>query len=78
MHLTLHLTGACNFRCRYCYASPHAGGDMSLETAKAAIGLALNDRQTSGQSLGIIFLGGEPLLRRNLIDRKSTRLNSSH
>ena len=67
MHLTLHLTGACNFRCRYCYADSHHGGDMSLETARAAIDLALNDRKTSGQSLGIIFFGGEPLLRRDLI-----------
>ena len=40
---------------------------MSLETAKAAIGLAINDRQTPDQSLGIIFFGGEPLLRRDLI-----------
>ncbi|MEI8311788.1 MAG: radical SAM protein [Verrucomicrobiota bacterium] len=67
MHLTLHLTGACNFRCRYCYADPHHGGDMSLETAKAAIGLALDDTREPGQSLGVIFFGGEPLLRRDLI-----------
>ena len=67
MHLTLHLTGACNFRCRYCYADSHHGEDMSLETAKAAIELARNDRQTPEQSLGIIFFGGEPLLRRDLI-----------
>ena len=40
---------------------------MSLETARAAIALALDDRQTPGQSLGIIFFGGEPLLRRDLI-----------
>lgn len=67
MHLTLHLTGACNFRCRYCYAESHHGGDMSLETAKAAIDLALKDAAAPGQSLGIIFFGGEPLLRRDLI-----------
>lgn len=67
MHLTLHLTGACNFRCRYCYADSHHGGDMSLETAKAAIDLALRDSFGSRQSLGIIFFGGEPLLQHALI-----------
>lgn len=67
MHLTLHLTGACNFRCRYCYADSQHGGDMSLDTAKAAIELALKDTLTPKQSLGIIFFGGEPLLRRDLI-----------
>jgi len=70
MHLTLHLTGSCNFRCRYCYSGAHTGGDMSLETAKAAIALALQDQhrqQAPGGSLGVIFFGGEPLLRRELI-----------
>lgn len=67
MHLTLHLTGACNFRCRYCYAEGHDGGNMSLETAKTAIDLALKDRKAPGQSVGVIFFGGEPLLRRELI-----------
>lgn len=69
MHLTLHLTGSCNFRCRYCYADAHDGGDMSLETAKAAIDLALKDQKSPGQSLGVIFFGGEPLLRRELIQQ---------
>lgn len=66
MHLTLHLTAACNFRCRYCYAEDKTGSPMSFDTAKAAIDLALR-HQTPDQSLGIIFFGGEPLLRRDLI-----------
>jgi len=69
VHLTLHLTGRCNLRCRYCYAMPHGGGDMSFETVKAAIRHALSevDRENPGQSLGVIFFGGEPLLMRDLI-----------
>jgi uncharacterized protein len=71
MHLTLHVTARCNFRCRYCYAAPHEGGDMSWETARAAVDLAVaSNRQESPQaSLGIIFFGGEPLLQRELIRR---------
>jgi uncharacterized protein len=42
---------------------------MSLETAKAAIDLALADSKAPGQSLGVIFFGGEPLLRRDLISQ---------
>ena len=69
MHLTLHLTGRCNFHCRYCYAAPHAGGDMTWETARAAVDLAVDvcRRENPGQSIGVIFFGGEPLLRRELI-----------
>lgn len=69
MHLTLHLTSQCNLRCKYCYDGSHQGGDMSFETAKGAIGLAIaeNRAKTPGQSLGIAFFGGEPLLRKDLI-----------
>lgn len=62
MHLTLHLTDRCNLACRYCY---HRQGthEMSLETALAAI-----DECTTGDSNpGIIFFGGEPLLKSELI-----------
>ena len=62
MHLTLHLTDRCNLACRYCYAR-HGTCDMSLETALAAI-----EECTSGEeNCGIIFFGGEPLLREGMI-----------
>ncbi|MEN6370598.1 MAG: radical SAM protein [Armatimonadota bacterium] len=67
MHLTLHLTARCNLRCRYCYAEPHSGGDMTLDTIKSAISMAMNDKKTPDESLGVIFFGGEPLLKRDLI-----------
>jgi uncharacterized protein len=69
MHLTLHVTSRCNFRCRYCYAAPHQGGDMTWETARAAVDLAaeLCRRENPDQSVGVIFFGGEPLLMRDLI-----------
>ena len=62
MHLTLHLTDRCNLACRYCYAR-HGTRDMTLATALAAI-----DECTRGEeNAGIIFFGGEPLLREDLI-----------
>jgi len=61
MHLTLHLTERCNLRCRYCYETPGAA-DMPFETAIGAV------RESAWQpNSGIIFFGGEPLLRRDLI-----------
>lgn len=70
MHLTLHLTSRCNLRCWYCYAAPHQGGDMTFETAKAAIKIGMDSlqRKSPGASLGVIFFGGEPLIMRGLIE----------
>jgi uncharacterized protein len=69
MHLTLHLTARCNLRCHYCYDSRHSGGDMDFDTIRAAVDLGLQEsrRGASHASLGLVFFGGEPLLRRDLI-----------
>ncbi|HLP01095.1 MAG TPA: radical SAM protein [Opitutaceae bacterium] len=64
MHLTLHLTTACNLRCDYCYSPPRTAPAMSLETGRHA--LELGARLNSG-SCGIVFFGGEPLLCKPLI-----------
>lgn len=61
MHLTLHLTDRCDFACKYCYAK-HGDQDMSFETATAAI-----EKCAVEPNCGIIFFGGEPLLRQDLI-----------
>ncbi len=62
MHYTLHLTNECNMRCRYCYVQ-QGRSEMSLETAKKAVDLAGDQAKKAG----IIFFGGEPLLKRQLI-----------
>ena len=64
MHYTLHLTNRCNLRCDYCYVDQSGGEqDMSPETARAAVDLA----GRGAKRAGLIFFGGEPLLRRELI-----------
>ncbi len=66
MHFTLHLTTGCNLRCSYCYA-PHSGReDMSEDVVDRTVDLAA---QLDPLNAGIIFFGGEPLLRRDLIRR---------
>jgi len=66
MHLTLHLTRACNFRCDYCYAPPRADAGMSFDVGHDALRLG---GQLNAGSCGIVFFGGEPLLQERLIRR---------
>ena len=65
MKAILHLSSACNLRCRYCYAAKHEHGTtMTLETALAAVDLV--SREGRG-SFCVSFFGGEPLLHFPLI-----------
>jgi uncharacterized protein len=65
VNVTLHVTNGCNLRCAYCFEGDHAEReDMSEEVARWAIDFALAN---GGESPGIVFFGGEPLLRRDLI-----------
>jgi uncharacterized protein len=61
VHITLHVTDRCNLRCRYCYA-PAGEADMTFEVARRAV-----ERLAAPENCGIVFFGGEPLLRRELI-----------
>ena len=63
MHTTLHLTQRCNLRCKYCYVHQNTG-DMDFSTAKKAIEMFTEQGLT-----GIVFFGGEPLLKKDLIYR---------
>jgi uncharacterized protein len=67
MHVTLHLTNACNMRCAYCYVDHGNAKAMALETAKKATDLAIS--VSAGKPAGIVFFGGEPLLYKELIYR---------
>jgi uncharacterized protein len=67
MHITLHITTGCNMRCDYCYSPPLKRLDMNEETAYQAVEYA---NKISDGNTGVIFFGGEPLLKKELI--KST------
>lgn len=64
MNLTLHLTERCNLRCTYC-TREKCPNDMSDAVADAACKLAFS----VGGRAGLCFFGGEPMLRRGLIER---------
>lgn len=59
MKAVLHLTGACNLRCRYCYVGEKTAGRMTSETARTAIEMTAAQ---SRDAFTISFMGGEPLL----------------
>lgn len=75
MDLTLCLTHACNLRCRYCYAGPKFPRRMEWETARKAIGFAMENTAEQARLSGreakcqIGFFGGEPLLEWDTLRR---------
>jgi uncharacterized protein len=64
MHLTLHLTKACNLRCSYCYAPPKTSPGMTFDTGRDTLRFGA---KLTAESCGIVFFGGEPLLHKDLI-----------
>lgn len=64
MHVTLHLTTGCNLNCRYCYSPPKGHNDMSEDTAFKTIDFIAENYPLN---TGIIFFGGEPLMKKELI-----------
>lgn len=65
MHATLHLTTGCNMRCGYCYSPPEKRIDMSEDTMSQAIKFIAENFPSNP---GLIFFGGEPLLKKELIN----------
>ena len=64
MHITLHITTGCNMYCKYCYSPPEKRFDMSKEVAFQSIDYIAT---SCPPNTGIIFFGGEPLLKKDLI-----------
>lgn len=66
MNLTLHLTSNCNMNCSYCYNNKQEyQQDMTFAIAQKAIDFAVN--QTFSRTINVTFVGGEPLLKKDLI-----------
>ncbi|HEY0611856.1 MAG TPA: radical SAM protein [Chitinophaga sp.] len=76
--LSLAIAQKCNMGCTYCYAEQGDFGgpakNMTLETAKQAIGLLLADCPEGGK-VQLTFLGGEPLINRKAL-QEATRYAS--
>lgn len=66
MHFTLHLTTECNYRCRYCYTPTDKPQHIEMDESRIddIIRFAVS---TGSGNIGMIFFGGEPLLKKDLI-----------
>lgn len=65
----LHLTAACNLRCRYCYA-PRSRARLDEATGRAAIHALVASASRHGMAtLKLKYAGGEPTLRFELVQR---------
>lgn len=58
----LSLTNQCNFRCTYCFVDFNEKV-MSLETARKAINMIVENGKRKNENPSITFFGGEPLLQ---------------
>ena len=75
--VTFIVTHQCNLRCSYCYETHKGDGKMSLETAQKCVDLLFSEdakgselvNDTEANGLIIEFIGGEPFLEIDLIDR---------
>ncbi len=65
--VTLCVTHRCNLNCIYCYQKHDSSLEMSFETAKNIIDTILIDAEKENKRIEISFIGGEPLLRFDLI-----------
>lgn len=80
--ITFQVTDACNLCCSYCYQINKGVRKMSFETAKKFIDLLLSGEKgfhdyvnpTNSPALIIEFIGGEPFMEIDLIDKIMTYL----
>ena len=72
MNYTIHLTGRCNLRCKYCYENKK-DTEASFDNIKALID---NEIKSNSNYSVITFYGGEPLLRKDLIYQTIDYINS--
>ncbi|AUN02485.1 radical SAM peptide maturase, CXXX-repeat target family [Clostridium botulinum] len=71
--ITFSVTESCNLACKYCYMTgKNTNNKMSFETAKDVVDYVLTNRELFNEEAVIWeFIGGEPLLEIDLIDKIS-------
>ena len=68
--ITFIVTEDCNLRCKYCYITHKSSNKkMSFEVAKKFIDYILSENIKYQDAVTLDFIGGEPLLEVELIDK---------
>lgn len=65
--IILLITYDCNLRCTYCYEPKKAHRQMSVESAKNVLRKTIDGLDDTYDSVIVQFMGGEPLLRFDLV-----------
>jgi radical SAM peptide maturase (CXXX-repeat target family) len=68
-NFTFQVTEACSLNCTYCYQIAKTKKRMSFETAKKIVDRLYNDDNGKSEAIILEFIGGEPLLEIELIDK---------
>lgn len=68
--IILPIAASCNLNCPYCFAQSNGGfqfGDFTEENVEAIVDFLIKSRKDISIPLTIIFFGGEPVLKLNII-----------
>lgn len=68
LNITLVLTGRCNCKCVYCYEEKKAGDLVDFNLVDEAVRFVAEKMKKGYKRLLVTFFGGEPLIRKELID----------
>ncbi len=78
MECTLYLSDDCNLRCKYCYErGRRINGRMSEANLQKAIAFII-DNSDIGERIDLTFLGGEPLLNKDMMYRAMEIINEEY
>lgn len=66
-HLYLHLTDACNLHCVYCYNAKQRRRGVTRPLGRDRLRILIEEAAAMGGQ-GVIFTGGEPLLRKGVCE----------
>lgn len=78
MECTVYLTDNCNMRCSYCYEGRNkTNSNMSEKILRASIEYMVNCNPT-GDTIQLLFLGGEPLLNKKMLYKALDIINSDY
>src|SRR5690606_41770487 len=68
----------CHAYCTYCFRWAQFVGEPDLKFASGEVDHLVRYLKDSPQVTSVLFTGGDPMIMGEGVDRKSTRLNSSH
>lgn len=70
---TIYMTTACNFRCSYCYEDFKENSQLNEKSLRETLDFIFNYGEN--EKISLVFLGGEPLLNKEMIYQSIDYIN---